>query len=85
MDDDKLSQVMQSRIIKLVPTIEFDHRNISRDQEAFEIVEQLFRVIAAGELSKLKKFNLYSMESLIYPPSMLSCFLRPLSDWRIVS
>merc|ERR1711988_1180292 len=46
-----VSQVMQSRIIKLVPHIDF---YLHQGEEALRIVEQLFRAIAAGELSQLK-------------------------------
>ena len=34
----------------------FFYKHESWDQEAFEMVEQLFKALVAGELSQLKKF-----------------------------
>ena len=57
MDEYNVSQVMQSRIIQLVPVIEFKEKiYLSHDQVA-GMVEQLFRALVAGELSQLKKLQ----------------------------
>ena len=82
MDDENFSQVMQSRIIKLVPKIELKGEN---DQVA-GMVEQLFRAIVAGELSQLKEFsggrfediNLSSIEAELFSEAVIrleDCFL----------
>ena len=54
----EVSQVMQSRIIHLVPMIDFCSTYYSKAQnyskETVRMVEQDFRAIVAGELSLLK-------------------------------
>ena len=70
VNDGNVSEVMQSRVIKLVPEIKFG--DLNQNQQALGMLAQLFSTLVAGDLSQLKKITFDSCDFSSISPELFS-------------
>ena len=70
VNDGNVSEVMQSRVIKLVPEIKFG--DLNQNQQALGMLAQLFSTLVAGDLSQLQKITFDSCDFSSISPELFS-------------